>query len=50
MAWEHYFEATSLFTSIVVVATSCILGDKEETSLKDVEGVRQTIVVFPRHP
>ncbi len=30
MACEHCFEATSLSTSIIVVATSCILGDKVE--------------------
>jgi hypothetical protein len=50
MAWEHCFEVISLSTSIIVFETSYILGDKVETSLKDVEGVHPTILVSPRHP
>ncbi len=50
MVWEHCFEATSLSTSIIVVATSCIFGDKVETSLKVVKGVHPIVFVSPRHP
>jgi hypothetical protein len=50
VAWEHCFEVISLSTSIVLAATSLILGDKVQTCLKDIKGVCPVILVSPRHP